>query len=138
MTNEVQAHDDVTAYTLSLGDDAFVHQHVVDAWTAQHAESTTPPTRLFFALVGLYLHVEHGVTGRAVQQAHAALARRPEAWPLPPLPPTRGAVTVLDVAATPPGPARITRISEWVASVWAPYATHGKAVETLLKSRGLI
>ena len=71
MDTEEAAYHEVCAYTLSLGDAAFVHQHVVDAWAARRATPVTKPIAFFFALVGLYLHLEHGWTGRAVQKTSA-------------------------------------------------------------------
>lgn len=52
------AYDELCAYTLTRGDPGFIHQHVVDAFTAQHADETTEPITLTFALVGLYPRVE--------------------------------------------------------------------------------
>jgi uncharacterized protein DUF5946 len=61
----------LSAYTLTHSDPAFIHQHVVDAFAAQSADDTTKPITLTFALVGLYLHVEKGRTGRRVQLVHS-------------------------------------------------------------------
>jgi hypothetical protein len=69
MNSDDDAYDELCAYTLTRGDVEFVHQLVVDARTAQQANATTKPIGIFFALVGLYLHVEHGWTGRQVQRA---------------------------------------------------------------------
>lgn len=136
--SEVAAYHEVCAYTLTHGDAAFVHQHVVDAWAAQHASSTSKPIGVFFALLGLYLHVEHEFTGRAVQKAHMKLAQRPEPWPVGPLPTTRGAVTATDVLAAPPGAARDAAISRWAASVWATYGHQRDAIDELLRRRGVL
>jgi hypothetical protein len=68
---EQDAYDQVRYYTLSLGDPAFIHQHVVDAFIAQHADENTKPIAITFALVGLYLHVEKGFSGQQVQRAQA-------------------------------------------------------------------
>lgn len=64
MTSECDAYNELQCYTLGQGDLAFIHQHVVDSWTAQHADEQTKPISLTFALVGLYLHVEKGFSGR--------------------------------------------------------------------------
>lgn len=74
--SEQHAYHELQCYTLAHGDVEFIHQHVVDVWAAQHADETTKPIGLAFALVGLYLHVERGVSGRQVQRVHMALARR--------------------------------------------------------------
>lgn len=132
--DEEQYHE-LCAYTLSRGDAAFIHQHVVDAWAAQHADEATKPITLAFALVGLYLHVVEGRSGREVQRAHMALAREKRPWPRFELPRERGDVTVADVMAEPPGPARDAALDRWCASVWSAYAVHTRAVAGLLRGR---
>ncbi|MCY7379493.1 MAG: DUF5946 family protein [Gemmatimonadaceae bacterium] len=95
--------DALYAYTLEHSGPAFVHQHVVDAFGAQHADARTTPLQLAFALVGLYLRVERGYTGRQVQRAHAVLSRRRPALPALVPPDFRGEVTAADVLAAPGG-----------------------------------
>jgi hypothetical protein len=79
--SERASYDELCAYTLTHGGAAFIHQHVVDAFTAQTADERTKPIALTFALAGLYLHVERQFSGREVQQAHQRLARRKQTWP---------------------------------------------------------
>lgn len=55
MTAEIDIDHEFTCYTLAHRDPAFLHQHVVDAFAAQHADDSTKPITLVFALVGLYL-----------------------------------------------------------------------------------
>lgn len=138
MSIEEEAYHELCAYTLTHGDPAFIHQHVVDAWAAQRAHATTKPIGVFFALVGLYLHVERGWTGREVQRAHMALAKRPEPWPVTQVPATRGAITALDVLAVPPGPSRDAEISRWAASAWEPYGGSRETIEAFLRRRGIL
>jgi hypothetical protein len=38
------AYDELCAYTLSSGDPAFIHQHVVDAFAAQRASAAGRPS----------------------------------------------------------------------------------------------
>src|SRR2546430_2414731 len=71
----LQVQGELSAYTLSHGGRAFLHQHVVDAYAAQHSSGSAPRIRLAFSLIGLYLTFEKGFTGREVQQAHMALGR---------------------------------------------------------------
>jgi len=129
---EGEAYDELCAYTLSHGDAQFIHQHVVDAWTAQHADARTKPLGLTFALVGLYLAVEKNVSGREVQRAHMRLARRKRAWPSFELPKSRGAMTALDVMDAPAGPQRDAAIRAWCAAVWAPFSAQRAKVQALL------
>lgn len=125
------------AHTLTRGDEAFVHQHVVDAWTAQHATPGTKPIGLCFALVGLYLHVERGFTGREVHRTHRTLAKRGGPWPRLPLPEARGAIGASDVMRAPPGAERDRAIDAWCAAVWRAYAPARAAVIALLETHGI-
>jgi hypothetical protein len=137
MSSEPEAYDQLCSYTLGLKDAQFVHQHVVDAWTAQHADRDTRPIALSFALVGLYLLAERGFSGREVQRVHTGLARRRESWPVFPLPAARGSITLVEVLETASGAARDAAIRAWCASVWAAYAASHAAVAQLLEARGL-
>jgi len=131
-----EAYHALCAYTLSLGDPEFIHQHVVDAYTAQNANSQTKPIARTFALVGLYLHLEKGFSGKQVQRTHMALAKCERQWPSIPLPPDRGALTAADVLATPAGPARAEAIDRWCASVWQPFQGSRPIIAQLFKDLG--
>jgi ribosomal protein L4 len=136
-TAEQNALDALAAYTLAHGDLAFIHQHVVDAFAAQHATTDTKPIAITFALIGLYLHVERGFSGRQVQRAHIMLAKRSRQWPTFPLPGHRGAMTVIDVMAVPAGPERDRAIDAWCVSVWEAYRDVAPAVAVLAREHGL-
>lgn len=132
------AYNELQAYTLAHGDPAFIHQHVVDAGAAQHADARTKPIGLTFALVGLYLHVEHGWSGRQVQQAHQHLARCKQAWPSFAPPQDRGSMTAEDVISVPAGAERDRAIDAWCSSVWAAYSEHRRTVISLLRQHGVV
>jgi hypothetical protein len=132
-----EAFDELCAYTLSLRDVAFIHQHVVDAFAAQHAEERGKPITITFALIGLYLHLEKGFTGRQVQLAHMALARRKRVWPNFKLPPSRGSVTAIEVLAAEPGPHRDRAIDDWCLSVWTAFGASHETIATLLEDHGI-
>jgi len=117
----MNAFDELMAYTLTHGDPAFIHQHVVDAQMAQTATDATKPIGITFALAGLYLHCERSFTGRQVQLAHMTMGQRKREWPKFVLPPNRGSVTAGDVLAAAPGPQRDRAIEAWAASVWSSY-----------------
>lgn len=134
---ERDAHDALAAYTLAHGDPSFIHQHVVDAFAAQSATPATKPIALAFALIGLYLHVERGFTGRQVQRAHMMLAKRTRHWPTFPLPESRGSMTALDVMAAPAGAERDRAIDAWCAAVWDAYREIAVAVAQLAREHGL-
>jgi hypothetical protein len=134
---EQEAYEQLQAYTLARGDTTFIHQHVVDAWAAQHATGETKPIGLTFALVGLYLHLDRGFTGREVQRAHMLLARRKHQWPAFELPGDRGTMTAIDVMTAPAGPPRDRAIDDWCASVWNAYRASHHIVIALLKHHGI-
>jgi hypothetical protein len=138
MSAEEDAYHEVSAYTLTHGDPSFIHQHVVDAWAAQHADAHSKPIGVFFALVGLYLHIEQGFTGREVQRAHMQLAKRREPWPVGALPVARGRITAVDVLSSPEGAARDAMIHAWAQAVWEAYAGSRAPVIELLRRRGIV
>ncbi len=134
---DVEAYNELQCYTLAHGGREFIHQHVVDAWAAQNADGRTKPIALAFALLGLYLHVERGFSGRQVQQAHMALAQHKRNWPSFALPHERGSVTASQVMATPAGPERDQAIKAWCASVWEAFCESRQSVAELLKQHGI-
>ena len=123
MPTEQEKLEELTAWTLALGDQAFVHQHVVDAWAAQHADEQSKPISVAFALIGLYLYLEKGFTGRQVQRVHMQLAQPHgrgagrKDWPEFPIPEKRGDVTISDVINAREGQ-RVAAIERWCCSVW--------------------
>lgn len=137
MTPDEDIYHALCCYTLERGDAAFTHQHVVDAFTAQHADAQTSPRALTFALVGLYLHVQMGLSGKQVQQAHMVLARKKIAWPAFPLPEDRGRMTVADVMGARPGALRDEAIQRWCASVWEAFGANRQTVAALLRRNGI-
>jgi len=131
--SEQDAYQELQCYTLAHGDPAFLHQHVLDAWVAQHAGAATKPIGLTFALAGLYLHVDCGFSGRQVQRAHMTLGQRKRAWPTFVLPVERGAVRVRQVLAAPPGAARDRAIKAWCGSVWGAFHDSRTTIAALLQ-----
>lgn len=138
MIDDEGAYHQLCAYTLTRGDAAFVHQHVVDAYAAQHADETTKPIAITFALIGLYLLVEHGTTGRQVQRAHMRLGRQKHEWPVFVLPQDRGGVTAADVMRSAEGPERDLAIHAWCRSVWTAVSGNRRIVADFLKQHGVI
>ncbi len=134
--SEQDAYNELLAWTLNFRDAGFIHQHVVDAWAAQHADETTKPIGIVFALVGLYLHLEKGFSGREVQRAHMQLAqpfgRGPgrKDWPRFLFPANQGRVRVSDVIATPEHE-RAQAIERWCRSVWDAWKESHRAVAKL-------
>jgi hypothetical protein len=118
---EREQFDELCFYTLGHGDPGFIHQLAVDAYTAQHAHEGTKTIAIVFALIGLYLHVEQGFTGKQVQRAHMQLARRRREWARPELPSGMAPLRVGDVVRAAPGQERDAMIQRWCEAVWAEW-----------------
>ncbi len=130
----LEAFHELCAWTLSLGDREFIHQYVVDTFAAQNADAATKPITITFALVGLYLHLEKGFTGKEVQRAHMRLAQRKQTWPAVKLPRERGSMTAADVLAATD---RAKAIDAWCAAVWAGYRGNRDTIAALLTRNGI-
>jgi hypothetical protein len=130
---EQEKQHELSYYTLSHPSPAFIHQHIVDAFAAQHATVNSTPIYLAFALIGLYLHLEKGYSGREVQHAHMLLANKRKQWPRFPFPEARGEITVFDVVAKPPGPERDQAIESWCASAWEAWRDCHEQVRQLVE-----
>lgn len=129
-------YHELSFYTLSLLDEEFIHQHVVDAYTAQTANALTKNMSLFFALAGLYLFLEKNYTGKKIQEAHQRMATRTKDYPKPDLPEQRGSLSVDDVLAEQEGTKRKEMIKLWCVSVWEAYADNHK--EIILRTNALL
>jgi len=133
MTSDQDLYNELSCYTLSHPDPSFLHQHMVDAYVAQHADGLTKPIGIVFALIGLYLHVEKNFTGRQIQRIHMQLAKPRKKWPqlTPPL--ERGAITVSAVMAASPGRERDDMIRNWCVSVWEAWKESHDRIRRLAK-----
>ena len=138
MEAQDEAYQELYYYTLAHGAPAFILQHVVDAHAAQQATAATKPMKIVFALVGLYLHVERGFTGREVQLVHMRLAERKRDWPGITLPVTRGDMSAATVLASPAGPERDRAIDAWCAELWDAYRPNEAAVVALLQDAHIL
>ena len=107
--------DQLCFYTMNHSDPRFLHQHAVDAFAVQEADSSTKPIAIVFGLAGLYLHLEHGYTGKQVQRTHMRMAARRRTWPHIELPVERGAMTVAEVLNSED---KVQAIEDWSVSVW--------------------
>ncbi len=116
--------------TLAHGDARFIHQHLVDAYGAQHVRQSKSTVGAAFALAGLYLAFDRGFTGRQVQKMHMLMATKSKAWPRFNPPEGVGPLTVADVLAVEPGPQRDEKLMQWCASVWGAWSLeHGRVRE---------
>jgi len=133
VTSKQDQYNELAYYTLAHRDAAFIHQHVVDAFAAQNADEHTKPIAITFALVGLYLYLEKGFTGRQVQRMHMLLAKQRKEWPKFTPPQQRGAIAAADVLAALPGRDRDAMIRQWAASVWDAWKQSRDQVAALVK-----
>lgn len=133
MNSEQEKYNELSYYTLAHPDPSFIHQHIVDAYAAQHADENDKPIALYFALVGLYLHVEKKYSGKEVQRAHMRLAKEKKEWPIFRLPEQRGVITVLDVLKTLPGSERDKVIEKWCVYVWSAYKNEHETIKNLVQ-----
>lgn len=134
MSTSNQIHQ-LSFYTLAHPDPVyFIHQHAVDAFAAQTADENTKPIKLTFGLIGLYLFLEKGYTGKQVQNAHVKLSQHKKAWPKLALPTERGNITVADVLLAEAGAPRDAMITKWCKAVWAAYHQWHHAVRQLAKT----
>jgi len=118
---------ELSYYTLAHGEAKFIHQHLVDAYGAQHVRHLRFTIGAAFGLAGLYLAVERGFTGRQVQKMHMRMARTSKRWPRFDPPEDVGPLTVADVLAVGPGPPRDEKLMEWCAGVWNAWSSaHGR------------
>lgn len=131
MLKQDDLYNELAFYTLAHPDPAFIHQLVVDAHTAQTADENTKPIAVVFALIGLYLHLEKGYTGKQVQRAHMQLAKWPNTWPKLPLPARPGEIQIENVLAAEPGPGRDLAIDKWCVSVWNSWRESRPAITAI-------
>jgi hypothetical protein len=119
-------------YTVSKQDLGFIHQHAVDAYAAQHAGGTTRNITVAFGLIGLYLALEKGYTGKQVQREHMRIARVRKNWPCLEPPRTPASLTVMDVLNAVDGPEKDALIRQWMAAVWESWADRQQWVRAMM------
>jgi hypothetical protein len=124
--------NELSYYTLAHGDPRFIHQHLVDAYGAQHVRDSKSTIGPAFALAGLYLAVERRFTGRQVQQMHMSMARKSKHWPRFDPPEEVGPLTVADVLAVEPGSGRDEKLMQWCASVWSAWSAQHDRVREMV------
>lgn len=129
-----ELYDELSFYTLDHKSKNFIHQHIVDAYTAQTADSDTKPISVFFSLAGLYLFVEKGCTGRQIQDTHLRMAQKTKEYPKIILPENRGEITVKNVLDAPAGADRDAMILKWCISVWTAFSDQHEKIVALIEN----
>ncbi len=128
MRTDSKLFEELSFYTLSHPDfDYFIHQLIVDAFTAQTADKDTKKISLVFSLVGLYLLIEKNYTGKQIQQAHTVLSNYKEYLPEIKLPENRGEITISNVLESELN--RDEMIKKWCSSVWKAYESSKEEIE---------
>jgi len=131
-----QLYGEVTGYELQhvirLGR---YHQLTVDTYAAQHAGDAGPAIGLAFALVGLHLALEVGLSGTEVRDAHQSLASRFRDWPRFAAPSALPTMTVFDVASARSPDEHAELILEWARTEWERWAPAHEAVAELVAQR---
>lgn len=56
-----QKYSELRNYTIGKQDLDFIHQHVIDTYSAQHSGNGMKPITTAFSVIGLYYAVEKGV-----------------------------------------------------------------------------
>jgi hypothetical protein len=124
--------NEMSYYTLAHGDPRFIHQHLVDAYGAQHVRPSKSTIGAALTLAGLYLAVERSFTGKQVQQMHMLMAKRPNKWPAFSPPGGMGPLTVADALAAEPRVERDEMLMLWCGSVWAAWSRDHERVRQMV------
>jgi hypothetical protein len=116
-----------------------LRQLTVDAYAAQHAPREVggdlPAISVAYAVVGLHLALDRGLSGLEVRAAHQRMGRPDPSWPRLPAPARTGAMTVFDVAAAGAMVGSVAGHAEavraWTAAVWQAWAAEHATVAAL-------
>lgn len=129
-----ELYNQLAFYTLSHKGKDFIHQHIVDAYTIQAANENTKPIAIFYALAGIYLHVEKNYTGKEVQLAHMEMSKKSKIFPTITLPENRGAITISDIINLDNPEERDIAIHKWCESIWQAFSAQHKVIIELTES----
>jgi hypothetical protein len=125
---------ELSAFTLSLQEPDFIHQLALDTYTAQHAGPNLKPIAPAFALIGLYLFLERGYTGREVQLAHIKLGNLHKQWPRFQVPATKATLTINDVLKGNLTDDYRALLAGWGKSVWEIWEPEHENIRQLVKT----
>ncbi len=106
------------------------HQLGTDTYAAQHVGPRMRPITLWFALVGLHLALDRGLTGPQVRDAHQYLSSRGGDWPRFAAPDSPGSLTAHDVPRDLDGGALSAGLVAWAEAVWQVWQPVHEAVAT--------
>jgi hypothetical protein len=130
-----QLYGELTGYEAQhLAQLGRLHQMMVDAYGAQHADGSASIGPAF-ALIGLNLAFEHDMSGLEVRAAHGYLANRFQSWPAFAPPPEPAPITVFDVAMAGSPNEHAEMIERWARAVWESWSHAHGAVAALVEDR---
>lgn len=119
-------------YTLSLQDEDFIHQLIVDTYAAQHYGKNMKPMTITFALIGLYLVNEKDYSGKKVQLIHMKLANKAKNWPSFFLPKQKAHLTVKEVFEK-KDDKKQEMIRNWCKDVWKIWKPEENMIASILQ-----
>lgn len=129
-------YGEVAGYELAhLAELGRFHQLMVDTYGAQHAGPSVPAIGTAFALIGLKLALEEGMSGIQVRSAHQYLASEFRTWPFFVRPPREAGITVFDVAGAESVEDHARLVTRWASDVWASWSSARDAVARLVEER---
>ena len=129
-----EQYNELAYYTLSHKGQDFIHQHIVDAYAIQTANEHTKPIKITYALIGIYLHVEKGYTGKQVQMAHIEMSKKSKVFPPIILPTNRGEISITDVIKITTPAERDIQIHRCCESIWEAFSTQHELIKAITES----
>jgi len=133
MSDLQKEYNELSLYTLSLNDKGFIHQNIVDTFIAQNADSNTKNIALFFSVIGLYLYIEKGYSGKEIQDLHTKIANTKKELPKLKIPKEKATITISNVLEARSEIERNEKIKEWSASVWEIFKDQKDIIENFLR-----
>jgi hypothetical protein len=122
---------ELTSYTLTEASHEFIHQHVVDSYAAQHSGGITKNIATMYALIGLCLMIDHGLTGKQVQKVHMRMPKRK--WEKLDPPTDSKWMTIRDVLKAENSSERKALIRKWAISVWKSWKNYHDYIGNIAK-----
>lgn len=139
MPNEEDLFHELSFYTLAHSNQAyFIHQHIVDAFAVQHANESTKTIKLVYGLLGLCLYLEHGFTGKEVQNVHVFLSKDKSNWPQLILPKSKVNFSVGEILKAKEGKERDAAIRKWCETIWKNHRQNHAAITEWLVTRKVL
>ncbi len=124
-----ELYGELSSYTLTEANQEFIHQYIVDAYGAQHSGGITKNITTIYALIGLCLMIDHGLTGKQIQKVHMRMPKRK--WDKLDAPTDYRWMTIKDVLQEKNSSERKALIRQWAISVWESWKRYHGYVRNL-------